>query len=85
MLSLQAKAVMLELDGSGAPEAPLGECNRRGLAAACVSQSRSSGSIGSLALFRSRPSRYSTHEHRQTSRLSGECQMMMLGLDSAGR
>jgi hypothetical protein len=51
MLSLQAEAVTLELDGGSAPEVPLGGCNRRGLAAACVSHSRSSGSIGSLALF----------------------------------
>jgi hypothetical protein len=75
MLRLKAEVGILEPHGRGAPEAPLGECNRRGLAAACVSQSRSSGSIGSLALFRSRPSRYSTHEQRQLSRLSGECRL----------
>ena len=38
MLSLQAEAVMLDLDGGGAPEVPLGECNRRSLADANGSQ-----------------------------------------------
>ncbi len=75
MLSLHAKAFMLELDGSGAPEAPLGGCNRRGLAAACVSKSRSRGSVGTLALLRSRARRYSAHKHGRMSRPSGECRI----------
>jgi|1185.fasta_scaffold334969_2 hypothetical protein len=55
MLSLQAEAIVLDLDGSSAPEVSLGGRNRRGLAAAWVSQSRSSVSNGFLALFGSRP------------------------------
>lgn len=75
MLSLQAEAVTLELDGGGAPEVSLDGCNRCGLADACVSQSQSSGSIGYLALFRSRPWCYSTHEHGRMGHLSGECRV----------
>ncbi len=70
---------MLERIGGGAPEVLLGIHDRHGLAATCVSQSWSSGSIGSLALFRSCPSRYSTHEHGHMSRLSGECRVKWLG------
>jgi hypothetical protein len=65
---------MLEPDGGGAPDAPFSGWNRRGLAAACVNQSRPSGSIGSLALFRRRAWGSSAHEHERMGRPSGECQ-----------
>src|SRR3954451_11680017 len=78
MLSPQADAVTLDLDGGGASGVRLGGCNRRGLVGARGSQGRSTGSIGSLALFRSRPWRYSTHERRRMSRPSGECRFKSL-------
>jgi hypothetical protein len=66
---------MLDFDGGGAPEALLGGHNRRDLAAAWVSQSRSSSSNGFLALFGSRPGRHSPYKHGRMSHLSGECRL----------
>ena len=51
MLRLEAEAITLELDGRGASEVRLSGRDRRGQAETSGSQCRSSGSIGSLALF----------------------------------